>query len=163
MTCTETPATATPKESAAGWKNTLGWVMGAVFWMSMGALVYFGFSAKKPQQGLQITNTGSQSVDIYNASASWGDNKTLTLHPGMTGYWNFRDTDQFRITVSDENPPQPGTTPPASPPFDRSQAFGTPLIQNTDGSGTIFMRHASRTAEVRINEAGQIKFEFTDL
>jgi hypothetical protein len=37
------------------------------------------------------------------------------------------------------------------------------LTQNPDGSGTIAIKHASRTAEVRVNEAGKIEFKFTDL
>jgi hypothetical protein len=136
-------------------------ILGIAFWILVGAALTFGL--RKPQQGLHITNTGSRSVDIRNVSASWGDDKVLTLHPGMTGLWTFRDFDRFHITVSDEEPPQPGTTPPASGVTSRSEAWGTPLTQNADGSGTIVMRHASRTAEVRVNESGKIEFKFTDL
>jgi hypothetical protein len=137
-------------------------MLGLVCFWTLVALAII-LATKKPHQGLHITNTGSQSVDIRNVSASWGDDKVLALHPGMTGFWTFRDLDQFHITVSDEDPPKPGTTPPASGITSRSEAWGTPLTQNADGSGTIVMRHASRTAEVRVNDAGQVKFEFTDL
>jgi hypothetical protein len=41
--------------------------------------------------------------------------------------------------------------------------WGADLHQNVDGSATIMLRHVDRTAEVRVNEAGKIEFEFTDL
>jgi hypothetical protein len=131
----------------------------------VGAIVTF--SLKKPKQDLLITNTGSQSVDIRNLADSWWNERrpTLTLHPGMTGFWMFRDGDQFRITRSAEKTPKPGTTPPASPLPPRSESLRTTLTYNVDGSGsgTIVIKHAFRTAEVRVNEAGKVEFEFTDL
>jgi hypothetical protein len=130
-------------------------------------LIAFGATAtlalKKPKQSLRIANTGAQSVDILNVSGPWWDKKTLTLHPGMIGLWNFSDGDQFRITRSVEATPKPDTTPPASPLPSRAESWGSALIPNSDGSGTISIKHASRTAEVRINESGKIEFEFTDI
>jgi hypothetical protein len=138
-------------------------ILGIAFCIMVGANVTF--SLTKPKQNLLITNTGSQSVDIRNLADSWWNEKrpTLTLHPGMTGIWMFRDGDQFRITRSDELPPKPGTTPPNSPLPPRSESLRTALTHNPDGSGTIVIKHAFRTADVRINEAGKIEFEFTDL
>lgn len=121
------------------------------------------FALMKPKQDLRITNTGSQSVDIRNASDLWPDNKALTLHPGMSGFWMFRDGDQFRITRSTEAPPKPGTMPPNSPLPSRSETLRSALLHNANGSGTIVVKHAFRSAEVRVNEAGQVEFEFTDL
>jgi hypothetical protein len=141
------------------WSLIPGAIVGALLLMS--ALQISGKLGRT--QFLQITNTGSPSVDIRNASASWGDNRVLTLHPGTSGFWMFRDGDQFRITRSDEPPPKPGTTPPASPLPSRSETSASELTQNPDGSGTIAIKHTSRTAEVRVNEAGKIEFEFTDL
>jgi hypothetical protein len=136
-------------------------ILGILIWIMLGAAV--AFALKKPTQDLRITNIGSQSVDIRNASELWPDNKVLTLHPGMNGFWMFRDGDQFRITRSEQAPPKPGTTPPNSPLPSRSESWGSALTHNPDGSGTIVIKHASRTAEVRVNEAGQIEFKFTDL
>jgi hypothetical protein len=135
--------------------------MGFVPWICFGVILVIALS--KPQQGLTITNTGSQSVDIRNISKFWWDEKGLTLHPGMSGWWKFRDGDQFRITRSEEEPPKPGTTPPASPLPSRSESWGSALFYNSDGSGTIAIKHAYRTAEVRVNDADKIEFEFTDL
>jgi hypothetical protein len=136
-------------------------ILGIVMWIMIGAAVTLNL--KKPRQNLQITNTGSQSVGIRNVSDPWWEEETLTLHPGMTGFWTFRDGDQFRMSRGAEAPPKPGMTPPASPMRSRSETWGSALTQNADGSGTIVIKHASRTAEVRINEAGKIEFEFTDL
>jgi hypothetical protein len=138
-------------------------ILGIAFCIMVGANVTF--SLTKPKQDLLITNTGSQSVDIVNASAPWWDRKVLTLHAGMSFICIFRDGDQFRITRSAEKPPKPGTTPPASPLPPRSESLRTALTHNVDGSGsgTIVIKHAFRTADVRVNEAGKIEFEFTDL
>lgn len=141
------------------WSLIPGAIVGAL--LAVSALQISGTLERK--QLLKITNTGSQSVDVRNASELWPDNKVLTLHPGMSGFWMIRNGDQFRITRSVEAPPKPDTTPPASPPPSRSETWGTALTQNPDGSGTIVIKHASRTAEVRVNEAGKVEFEFTDL
>jgi hypothetical protein len=136
-------------------------ILGIVMWIMIGAAATLNL--KKPRQHLQITNTGSQSVGIRNISDPWWEEKTLTLHPGMTGFWTFRDGDQFRMSRCAEAPPKPGMTPPASPQTSRSETWGAALTHNADGSGTIAIKHASRAAEVRVNEAGQVAFEFTDL
>jgi hypothetical protein len=134
--------------------------MGVVILISVGALLTLALT--EPQQDLRIKNTGSQSVDVRNVSARWPDDKVLTLHPGMSGFWIFADGDLFRITRSDEESPKPGTTPPASPLPSRSELLG-PATQSADGAGTIVVKHAFRTAEVRVDEAGNVEFEFTDL
>jgi hypothetical protein len=161
MTSAETPATSSPKSSTSGWQKPTVMILGIVFWIMLGAIVTF--SLIKPKQDLLITNTSSQTVDIVNASAPWWDRKVLTLHPDMSFICMFRDGDEFRITRSDEETPKPGTTPPASPLPSRSESWGSALSYNSDGSGTIVIKHASRTAEVRVNEAGKVEFEFTDL
>lgn len=161
MTSAETPAAPSSKCSASGWQKPTVMILGIAFWIMLGATVTF--SLKKPKQDLRITNTGSQSVDIRNVSEMWPDNKVLTLHLGMSGFWMFRDGDQFRITRSTEAPPKPGTTPPAEPLPSRSESWGSALTPKPDGSGTIVIKHASRTAEARVNEAGKIEFQFTDL
>ena len=163
MASAETPASPSPKTSASGWRKPTVTILGIVFWIVLGANVTFAL--KKPKQDLLITNTGSQSVDIRNVSDSWWNERrpTLTLHPGMTGIWMFRDGDQFRITRSAEKTPKPGTTPPNSPLPPRSESLRTALTHNPDSSGTIVIKHAFRTAEVRVNEAGKVEFEFTDL
>ena len=80
----------TKAKCGTGWKTSAGTIAGVVFWMIIGAFVFNALTPEKPpQQGLRITNTGSQSVDVRNASASWGDNKVLTLHPGMSGFGCF--------------------------------------------------------------------------
>lgn len=140
-----------------------------VYWWSLipgatvGVLLLLSSGRLERTQLLQITNTGSQSVDVRNASASWGDRRVLTLHPGMSGFWMFRDSDQFHITRSTEAPPKPGTTPPASPLPSRSELWGTALTQHPDGSSTIGIKHAPRTAEVRVNDSGKIELQFTDI
>jgi hypothetical protein len=121
------------------------------------------FALYKQKQNLLITNTGEQSLYIVYLSAPWWDRKVLTLHPDMSFFCMFRDGDQFRITRNGEKPPKPGTTPPNSPLPSRSESWGSALTHNPDGSGTIAIKHASRTAEVRVNDAGKIEFEFTDL
>jgi len=161
MTTAETPATPSCKSSTSGWRKPTVMILGIVMWIMLGAAVTLNL--KKPRQNLQITNTSSQSVDIRNVSDPWWEEKTLTLHPGMTGFWTFRDGDQFHITRSDEAPPKPGMTPPASPLPSRSETWGAVLTHNADSSGTIVIKHASRTAEVHVNEAGEVEFEFTDL
>ena len=161
MSSAETPATPSCKSSASGWKKPAVMILGFVPWICFGVVLVIALS--KPQQGLTITNTGSQSVDIRNISKFWWDEKGLTLHPGMSGSWKFRDGDQFRITRSDEAPPKPGTTPPNSPLPPRSETLGSAAFYNPDGSATIAIKHANRTADVRINEAGKVEFEFTDL
>jgi hypothetical protein len=157
MTSVETPAAPSSKKTGINW----GFLWGMVFGASLA--VSFTVSLTKPKQQLRLTNTGSQSVDIRNVSDPWWDEKTLTLHPAMYGLWRFRDGDQFRISRSDEPPPKAGTTPPALPLPARSESWGSVLTPHPDGSGTIVIQHASRTAEVRVNEAGQIEFEFTDI
>ena len=161
MSSAETPPTPSCKSSASGWKKPSVMILGIVPWICLGAILTFALN--KPRQGLTITNTGSQSVDILNVSDPWWEEKRLTLHPGTSGWWKFRDADQFRITLSDEAPPKPGTTPPNSPLPSRSEMWGSALFPNADGSGTIAIKHADRTAEVRVSEAGRIEFEFTDL
>ena len=163
MTSAETPAAPSPKSSNSGWQKPTITILGIVCLIMVGANVTF--SLNKPKQDLLITNTGSQSVDIRNLADSWWNERrpTLTLHPGMTGIWMFRDGDQFRITRSAEQPPKPGTTPPNSPLPPRSESLGTALTHNPDSSGTIVIKHAFRSAEVHVNDAGKIEFEFTDL
>jgi hypothetical protein len=58
---------------------------------------------------------------------------------------------------------QANLPPSSSDPTYRAQMWGADLHQNVDGSATIMLRHVDRTAEVRVNEAGKIEFEFTDL
>jgi hypothetical protein len=161
MTSTEAPASPSPKCPATGWQRTIVSLLGIALWIMLGA--YVTLVLKKPKQDLRITNTGSQSVDIRGVSAPWWDDKVLTLHPGMSGFWMFRDGDQFRITRSTEATPKPGMTPSAAPLPSRAESWGSSLTPNPDGSATIAIKHASRTAEVRVNEAGKIEFEFTDL
>ena len=178
MTSAESPASPSPGTSTCGSQSRAGTIAGVVFWMIMGALVFNGLTTKKlPQQGLRITNTGSESVDIRKlARWSWQEEE-WTLPPGETFIGKFAPGEHFRFARSDQAPPKPGTTPPAShlgPRFEgpdgkaflptRSYLWGEPpLHQNADGSGTILLRHVDRTAEVRVNEDGKIEFEFTDL
>lgn len=157
MTSAETAASPSPKSAGINW----GYFWGMVFGASLAVLLTINLT--KPKQQLRVTNTGSQSVDIRNVSDPWWDEKTLTLHPGMYGLWRFRDDDQFRVTRSDEAPPKPGMTPTASPLPSRAETWGSALTPNVDGSGTIVIKHVSRTAEARVNDAGRIEFEFTDL
>jgi hypothetical protein len=89
MTSGETPAAPSAQRSSSGWRKPSVVILGIAFWILVGATLTFGL--RKPQQGLHITNTGSRSVDVRNSSASWGDDKVLTLLPGMTGVWTFRD------------------------------------------------------------------------
>jgi hypothetical protein len=162
MTSAETPAVPSPKSSASGWQKRAASILAIVLFWTVVALA-FTVALRKPKQWLRIENTGSQSVDIRDVSGPWWDEKTLTLHPGMTGLWHFRDGDQFRITRSTEAPPKPGTTPLAEPLPSRAESFDSELFHNADSSGTIAIKHAARTAEVRLTEAGKVEFEFTDL
>ncbi len=163
MTTDETPAAECPKGSACNWKKSLGPIMGVVFWMIMGAFLFNALTNMPPKQGLRITNTGSQSVDIRKlARWSWQEEE-WTLQPGETFFANFADAEHYRITRSDQAPPKPGTTPPASPPLSRSEMWGSAVNFPADGSANVMLRHVDRTAEVRVNEAGKIEFEFTDL
>lgn len=161
MTSGETHTNPSPTSSADGWRKSTITILGIVIWITIGATATF--SLKKPKQDLRITNTGSQSVDIRNDSEWWPDNKVLTLHPGMSGFWMFRNGDQFRITRSAKPPPKPSTMPQNAPLPSRAESWGSALTPNPDGSGSIAIKHASRTAEVRVNEAGKIEFVFTDL
>jgi hypothetical protein len=170
MASTETPAAACPKS----WKERMGPIMQIVFWMIVGALLLRSLTPKNPpQQGLRITNTGSQSVEIRRlARWSWQEEE-WTLPPGETFVGTFAPGEHFQFTRSDQSSPEPGATHLA-PRFEgpdgrefmpsRSYLWGEPpLHQNADGSGTILLRHVDRTAEVRVNDAGKVEFEFTDL
>jgi hypothetical protein len=157
MSSAETLASPSPKRAGINW----GFFWGMVFGASLTVLFFVTLS--KPKQDFRLLNSGLQTVDIVNDSAPWWDRKVLTLHPGMIGLWKFRDGDRFRITPRAEKTPKPGTTPPATPLPSRSESWGSALTPNPDGSGTIVIKHASRTAEVRINDAGKVEFEFTDL
>jgi hypothetical protein len=136
--------------------------------MMIGAFVFRVFTTgQSPKQGLRITNTGSQSIDVRKlARWSWQEEE-WTLHPGATFLWMFAPGEHFQFARSDQPPPKPGTTPPPSPRASfsrpRSELWPTPVHQNPDGSTTILLRHVDRTAEVRVNEAGQVEFKFTDL
>jgi hypothetical protein len=81
----------------------------------------------------------------------------------MTGIFYFSNGDQFRISRSSVPLPQPGMTPPPGPIPPRSKSLGSTLTANADGTGTIAVKHAFRTAVVRVTDAGKISFEFTDL
>jgi hypothetical protein len=171
MASAETPAAECPKS----WKERMGPIMHIVFWMIVGAFVFNAiFPEKPPQQGLRITNTGSQSVEIRRlARWSWQEDE-WTLPPGETFIGTFA-VEQFQFTRSNQAPPEPGVARPEylTPRFvgpdgrefmpSRSYLWGDALHQNADGSGTVLLRHVDRTAEVRVNEAGKIEFEFTDL
>jgi hypothetical protein len=85
-------------------------------------------------------------------TARWPDDKVLTLHPGMTVIGSSATGIQFRITRSDEAPPKLGMTPPPEPLPSRSESWDSALTHNPDGSGTIVIEHASRTAEVRVTD-----------
>ena len=164
MTSEETPATPTPECPPSGSKKNTSTMLGIVFWMIIGALLFNTLLPKQvPKQGLRITNTGEQSVAIRNlARWSWNEEE-LTLHPGATGIWSFANVEHFQISVSDESPPEPGATPPESFVTTRAEMWPAELHQNEDGSSTIMLRHVDRTAEVRVNDAGKIEFVFTDL
>ena len=174
MTSAETPTAACPKS----WKERIGPIMHVVFWMIVGALVFRSLTPNDPpQQGLRITNTGSQSVDIRKlARWSWQEEE-WTLPPGETFVGTFAPGEHFQFARSDQAPPEPGAAPAAShlaPRFEgpdgkaflptRSYLWGEPALhQNADGSGTVLLRHVDRTAEVRVDDAGKIEFKFTDL
>lgn len=164
MTSSETPSDPSPECSTKGWKQSMGPIMGIVFWMIIGAVVFNGFIKQPPKQQLAITNTGSQSVDIRKLVRwSWLEEE-MTVHPGGTVFWKFADSDNFHIARSDKKPPEPDTTPPASPFPSRSEMWGSAVQHNAPDLGTVvLMRHVYRTADVRVNEAGAIEFEFTDL
>lgn len=174
MASAETPAAECP----SSWKERLRPIMGVVLWMIIGALVFNAFLPDKPpQQGLRITNTGSQSIEIRRlARWSWQEEE-WTLPPGETFVGTFAPGEHFQFARSDQPPPEPGATIPAShlaPRFEgpdgrefmptRSYLWGEPpLHHNADGSGTILLRNVDRTADVRVNDAGEIEFDFTDL
>ncbi len=173
MASAETPAVACPKS----WKERMGPIVHIVFWMIVGALLFRSLTPKNPpQQGLRITNIGSQSVEIRKlARWSWQEEE-WTLPPGETFVGTFAPGEHFQFTRSDQPPPEPDATRPAylTPRFEgpdgkaflptRSYLWGSDdLHQNADGSGTILLRHVDRTAEVRVNEDGKIEFMFTDL
>jgi hypothetical protein len=165
MTCAQTPAALGPTGSAPSGSNSWGTIVGILFWMVIGAWVFNALTGKQPpQQELRITNTGPVPVEIRKlARWSWNE-KEMTVQPGQTSYWKFANAEHFQFTPSGQPPPKPGTTPPSSSdPTYRAQMWGANLHQNADGSATVMLRHADRTAEVRVNEAGKIEFEFTDL
>jgi hypothetical protein len=160
-TCAQT----TPASSAAAGGNNWGTIMGIVFWMVIGAWAFNILTGKQPpKQTLRITNTGAQPIEIRKlAKWSWNEEER-TVHPGETSFWKFADAEHFQFTPSGQPPPKAGTTPPvSSSPTYRAEMWGADLHQNADGSATIMLRHADRTTEVRVNDAGQIEFVFTDL
>jgi hypothetical protein len=163
-TCAETSAALGPTGSAPSGGNNLGTILGILFWMFIGAMAFNNFTKQPPKQSLRITNTGSQPIEIRKlARWSWQEEQR-TVVPGETSYWKFADAEHFRFAPSGQPPPKPGATPPStSDSTYRAQMWGAPLHQNADGSATIMARHVDRMAEVRVNEAGKIEFEFTDL
>jgi hypothetical protein len=164
MSSDETPAAQDSKGSASVWKERMGPIMGVAFWMVVGALVFNAFTKKPPQQELAITNTGSQAVDIRKlARWSWQEEET-TVHPGETVFWKFADGDNLQIARCDDKPPKPDMMPPASTLPSRSEMWGSAVQRDAPGLATVvLMRHVYRTAEVHVDDAGNIKFEFTDL
>jgi hypothetical protein len=121
MASTETPAAACAKS----WKERMGPIVHIVFWMIVGALLFRGLTPKtQPQQGLRITNTGSQSVEIRRlARWSWQEEE-WTLPPGETFIGTFAPYEHFQFTRSNQAPPEPGATRPE---------YLTPRFEGPDG------------------------------
>jgi hypothetical protein len=163
-TCAETAAAPCPPGSAPSGGNNWGTILGILFWMIIGATAFNSFTKQPPKQDLRITNTGPVPVEVRKLARWWWQEKTMTVHPGQTSYWKFANAEHFQFTPGGQPPRQPGTTPPSSRnPTYRAQMWGANLHQNADGSATIMLRHADRTAEVRVNDSGKIEFELTDL
>ena len=163
-TCAGTSAAPSPTGSAPSGGSSWGTILGILFWMFLGAVAFNNFTKQPPKQTVRISNTGEQPIEVRKLARWWWNEKQMTVHPGQTSYWMFADADHFQFTPSGQPPPKPGTTPPSSSnPTYRAQMWGTDLHQNADGSATIMIRHVDRMAEVRVNEAGKIEFEFTDL
>ena len=109
----------------------LGFILGLLFFQFFSTVL----ALNKPRQNLNVTNTGSTPIVIQHDGAKFWDAGEMTIIPGNTGHYTFKDNDTFTVFAeSDES----------------------------NAGQMVVLKRSVRTAEAQVDESGMVGFRFTD-